>query len=134
MKDSDESPFGEVIYAYTRAQAIADGVLVDVSTVAREAGIIFPVALTRAVWEKCVTIPCHVRNQDEEGRLWDVLWMLFAAIRVGRSGAQTLRYQLYVRSHNRPQLTRRDLVTLKAECGRGDAGEPVLTVMLPDED
>lgn len=29
--------FGEVIHSYTRAQAIADGVLVDISETAREA-------------------------------------------------------------------------------------------------
>ena len=39
----------EVISSYSRAQAIEDGVLVDVSTVAKEAGIKFPVAMTAAV-------------------------------------------------------------------------------------
>ncbi|MCE9563538.1 MAG: hypothetical protein K8U57_15970 [Planctomycetes bacterium] len=38
----------EVIHSYTRANALADGVLVDVSETAREAGIRFPVALTQA--------------------------------------------------------------------------------------
>ena len=37
--------------AYTRAQAIADGILVDVSETAREAGFNIPVALTRTVWD-----------------------------------------------------------------------------------
>src|SRR5690606_22501667 len=32
----------DIIFAYTRAQAIADGVLIDVSNTAREAGIKFP--------------------------------------------------------------------------------------------
>jgi len=47
----------EIIYAYTRAQAIEDGELVDLSETAREAGIKFPVAVTRAVWAKYVEIP-----------------------------------------------------------------------------
>jgi hypothetical protein len=38
----------DLIHAYTRAEAIADGVLVDVSAVAREAGIRWPVALAAA--------------------------------------------------------------------------------------
>jgi hypothetical protein len=46
----------EVIYAYTRAQAIEDGVLIDVSSVASEAGIKFPVAMTRTVWGKYVEV------------------------------------------------------------------------------
>ncbi len=37
-----------MIFAYTRADALTDGELVDVSTTAREAGLIFPVAITRA--------------------------------------------------------------------------------------
>src|SRR6185437_8267129 len=48
-------PFGEVIYSYTRAQAIADGVLVDVSETAKEAGFKYPVALTRMVFDAYVT-------------------------------------------------------------------------------
>jgi len=67
----DES---DLIHRYSRADAIADGVLVDVSTVAREAGIKFPVALTRAVWERCVAVPPGVACQDQSGRLWDVCW------------------------------------------------------------
>jgi hypothetical protein len=45
-----------------------------------------------------------------------------------------LLFKLYVRNHNRERLTSRDLVTLKAVCGPGDTPEPVITIMLPDED
>lgn len=68
--------FGEVISSYSRSQAIEDGYLVDVSETAREAGIRFPVALTRAVWDAYVEVPPKAEGQDEAGRLWDVLWML----------------------------------------------------------
>src|SRR4051812_27741843 len=44
----DSAVFGEVIFAYTRKQAIEDGVLVDVTETAKEAGFKIPVALTRA--------------------------------------------------------------------------------------
>ena len=40
----------DLIHSYTRQQAIEDGVLMDVSETAKEAGVRFPVALTRAVW------------------------------------------------------------------------------------
>lgn len=40
----------EVIHAYTRAQAIEDGVLVDLSGLASEAGFRWPLAVTQAVW------------------------------------------------------------------------------------
>ena len=55
MPDPGNAPaFGPVIFAYTRAQAIEDGILVDVSETAREAGFNIPVALTRTVWERIV--------------------------------------------------------------------------------
>ena len=58
---------------YTRAQAIEDGILVDVSETAREAGFKIPVAVTRAVWDSLVALPEGYQGfQDERGRLWDV--------------------------------------------------------------
>ena len=57
LMDEAQDPFAgaEVIYAYTRKDALTDGVQIDVSEVAREAGLKFPVYLTRAVWESYVT-------------------------------------------------------------------------------
>ena len=135
--------FGEPIHCYTRAQALADGVLVEVpATVAREAGFRYPVALTAAAWTQCVEVPRGLEGeQDEAGRLWDVLWMLRCAVRgsgvVGSDSASSggeLQFQLYVRTQRGRNLGPRDLVTLKSVCGPGDAGEPVLTIMLPEED
>jgi hypothetical protein len=48
---------GALIYRYSRADAIRDGVLIDVSEMAREAGGRLPVALTQAGWERCVAVP-----------------------------------------------------------------------------
>jgi len=124
--------FGPVISRYTRAQAIEDGLLVDPGELAKEAGFKYPVALTRAVWEKCVTVPQGVIGQDETGRLWDVLQMLRYAVRISQPGQDILWFRLHVRNDNSdgdpPE------VTLKAQCGPGDDMEPVLTIMLPKED
>jgi hypothetical protein len=64
----------DLIHRYTRADALRDGVLIDVSPTAREAGIRYSVALTRAAWERWVRVPPGVACQDEAGRLWDVVW------------------------------------------------------------
>jgi hypothetical protein len=127
-----ESPFGEVIYAYTRKQAVADGFQVDVSKVAAEAGIRFPVFLTRSVFDAYVTVPPNVNGQDEAGRLWDVVWMLRFAIRKAAQGHNRLPLALYVRNDNRAPR----LVKLVATCGAFDMDDarPAITVMLPDED
>ena len=58
-----------LIHAYSRSQTLEDGVLIDVRDVVREAGIRYPVALTAAVWERCVAVPPGVVCQDEAGRL-----------------------------------------------------------------
>ena len=46
-----------VIFSYTRAQAIADGVLIDATELAKEAGFRIPVAVTAGVWGECVAVP-----------------------------------------------------------------------------
>jgi hypothetical protein len=71
-QDTSE-PFGPVIYSYTRSQAIADGMQVEVTKTAQEAGIRFPVFLTRAVFDAYVAVPPEVAGQDETGRLWDII-------------------------------------------------------------
>ena len=131
---TSESLFGEVIYSYTRKQAIEDGVLVDVSSMAKEAGFKFPVALTSAVYEDCVVWGDEDNkrqtHQDVDGRLWDVLWMASLA---ARSGGREIRFSLYrVPRGGRGHVAR--LVTLKAICGPGDDAEPVVTVMQETED
>ena len=88
-KPDNHPVFGELIHSYTRADALADGTLVDVSAVAREAGIRYPVALTRAVWAACVRVPEGIACQDEAGRCWDVVWMLRGAM--GRNNARLMR-------------------------------------------
>ena len=125
------SPFGPVIFSYSRAQAIADGVLVDVTETAKEAGMKYHTALTEAVWREYVAVPDGVVGQDEQGRLWDILWMLRCAIaRDKRTEASRIDFQLLVRNDNR----RPEDVTLKALCGPGDEAEPVITIMLTHED
>src|SRR5450756_119518 len=103
--NQNEPPFGEVIYAYTRAQVVADGVQVGVAKTAQEAGIRFPVFITRTAFDAYVTVPPNVSGQDEAGRLWDVVWMLRLAIRKAAQEKNRLPFALYVRNDNRtPRL------------------------------
>lgn len=121
----------EVISSYSRAQAIEDGTLVDVSETAREAGFRLPVALTSSAWAACVEwSDTEKAVQDQPGRLWDVVWMAAQAAR-RNSGADRTSFELLVvpRGGRRPQRT-----TLVLRIGPGDLAEPVITVMLPNED
>ncbi len=127
----------KVIDNYSRAEAMADGVLVDITETAREA-VIFPVAITRSAWEEYVEPSPHDKKkwgQDLKGRLWDTIWMLRVAIR-GRKQSEDcdadpskLHFEVYYRLHG--HLRR---IALKALCGPGDDGSPIITIMLPEED
>jgi hypothetical protein len=130
--NQNESPFGEIIYTYTRAQAVADGVQVDVTKTAQEAGIKFPMFLTRAVFDAYVAVPPGVTGQDEAGRLWDLVWMARFAILRSHGHTDRLPVALYVRNDNH----RAKLVKLIAVCSALDTDDPqpTLTLMLPDED
>lgn len=122
----------DLVFSYSRRQALEDGVLVDVSEMAREAAFRYPVAVTRAVWDGIVT-PDHesrAMGQSEAGRLWDVLTLLRVAIRRSRGPVQILEFQVLVADRDASLRT----VTLKAVCGPDDDWSPCITVMLPQED
>ena len=136
-------PFGPVIYQYTRSQAIADGFQIEVTKTAQEAGIRFPVFITRGVYEQCVAVPPGVTGQDEAGRLWDLVWMLrYAIMRLSRRssakadskpGTSRLIVALYVRNSDSHPAR---LTKLIATAGAVDVDDPApaITLMLPEED
>jgi hypothetical protein len=134
--------FGPPISTYTRAQAIADGVLVDVSELRQPNPFKYPVAMTQAAfaatveaggtWEangegQTLKLP---NGQDVPGRLHDVFWMLQSHL--DRNGpGERVDFSVLVDVHG---IGRHTKVDLYAVCGPGDDGEPVITIMLPGED
>ena len=142
-----EELFGPVISSYSRAQAIEDGVLVDVSELAREAGIKFPVAVSTGVFgvlapwsqgrEGDINKPeqgqaLYGLGQSFNGRAWDMLTILLYEIRRGQGGDRVDFAPLFLIPGNG---TKRPVpVKMYALCGPGDTAEPVITVMLPTED
>jgi len=127
---SEQANEFNVIHSYTRRQAIEDGVLVDVSETAKEAGINFPVAVTSAVWDLYIVPSGKLERygQSVSGRLWDLLWMF--RMRALRTNSSLLYYTCLFQNEN----MKLDEVKLKALCGPGDNHEPVITIMLPGED
>ena len=133
-----EHPFvGEVISTYSRAQALEDGVLVDAGPLAKQVGYRWPVALTAAAWDDCVAWTDADSEaqvyQDRSGRLYDVLFMGAYTIRTHGGGRDRLDFSLS-RVPRDGHSTEPALVTLKLVVGPGEDGEPVMTILLPQED
>jgi hypothetical protein len=150
MQNRPDDFRGEPVFGYSRAQAIVDGVLVDLTgatddrgqRLSQQAGFKLPIAITRTAWAKTIEAGGRWRpdgdgevlelkgGQSLTGRLWDVLWMLRAAC--DRAGnADRVNFEVLVDvngdGHN-------ESVKLWALCGHGDDAEPVITIMLEGED
>ena len=127
------SLFGPVIHAYSRAAAIADGVLVDV-TVGRFAGLAsrlgfrWPVAMTAAAYAATIELTPWARGmgEDETSRL--TLVLMTTACWIKNDSPE--RYLVAVPRDAEASPA----VALRVVAGAGDGGEPVVTIMLADED
>ena len=127
-----DKAFGNVIYSYTRAQAIEDGVLIDISTDAQAHGFKVHTVVTDNLYHRYVEVPSGLDRsygQSVTGRLHDLLTLaLFAA----RSSKGTDR--VYFKVDFLMEPGRSETVDIIAHIGPGDNAEPVLTIMLPEDD
>lgn len=123
------TPEGVSLFATDfRAQALREGVLVDVSETAREAGFVFPVAVTKALWEDIQAIPEAYSHEDVAGRLWDVLTMARYAVQQSAPGGFEVRYRLVL------HVGRASVYPVRLVCEPGDDFEPVITLSNPEKD
>jgi len=125
--------FGEcnVIFEYTRTQAIADGVLIDLSTSYPVDTRMYswPLACTSAVW-KLIESAASSEDVDPALYVWDIAFMSHVAIKsVTNSGSSELPFKVTM-----PLTENGTEHKLKLVCGPDDEGKPCLTIMLRDED
>ena len=113
--------FGEPISTYSRAQAIEDGVLVDITRYAQRAGFRFPVAVTAGLY-------AHIDIDDGVNER--------ATTRLVRMGNMLTRCREAIARAD--HADRVEFSALGCECwihiGPGDTPAPVLTIMLEGED
>lgn len=117
----------EVISVYTRADAIADGVLVEVGEIAKEAGWKWPVVITNGVYALIKKVSDRKTNYcDYTGILWDVL-------NCAKYPYKTLPLAIGQVAYFKVKIGNKNY-DLKVIVGPGDTPEPVLTILLIDED
>ncbi len=121
-----------VISIYTRAQALQDGVLVDVSELAREAGFKWPVAVTDHLFHSYIVpaLALVAEGQSVQGRLWDSLMCLRHAIRSPKDDTYLRFTVLFQMSPGASPVP----VELLSVAGPDDDGSPCLTLMLEGDD
>jgi hypothetical protein len=122
----------------TRAQAIAEGVLIDVTDTAVQAGFAIPVAMTCSAWEDVVawTEEDSRRQvpQQEARRLWNVLWVLRCRSLAKRDASTRELWFEVCRVPRDRKCRLPKAAALKALIHPGDGGEAVITVMRPGEE
>ena len=121
-----------VIFSYTRMQAIEDGVLIDVTEQANQLGFKVNTVVTATLFHGYVEPPTGLtgEGQSTAGRLHDLLFLVLCAARKNHAGAD--RAAVRVSFLMAPGKT--ETVEVIAHIGPGDQGEPVLTLMLPEDD
>jgi hypothetical protein len=135
LTESEDPLFGPMIYAYTRAQAIQDGVLVDVTETSKEVGFKLPVAITEALHNRLTPTKADASlGQDYDGRLWNVLWLAAFTIKLADPGTDTVAFTV-TQQEVEPKSGQPHSVDirLRVVCGPGDENELVFTIGFPDD-
>jgi hypothetical protein len=124
-----------MIYAYTRAQAHTDGILVDVTETAKEVGFKLPVAITEAL-HNCLT-PTKAEasiGQTYDDRLWDVLWLATFTLKLADPGMDTVTFTVVQQEvEAKSGQLKKVAIRLRALSGSGDESEPVITIGFPED-
>jgi len=133
-KKAIEDGWGQVVSTYTREDAIEDGVLFDVSDLAKEAGFKIPVAITAGVKNLCTPDKdAEGHGQSYNGRIWDVLAVArFNALK--EQNTDTIYFQVRVQQATVDQTYDRDYKLWMKITPEGRNHQPVLTIMLHSED
>jgi len=120
--------FGDPISIYTRANALSDGVLADVTSSA--AGLFkIPVAFTSALWAIIEDLPAGQSGDAPlQERIREVLRAAIDVVRRHPEGPSPFTVPLLIG-------TSAGLKSLElfVHCGPGDQGEPVVTIGFPSD-
>ena len=123
----------DLIYVYTRKQAVGDGVQIlldnELALMARQAGWVLPIYLTNSVYAILETVRDNKRTaSDFNGVLWDILYM--GALHAKRNTGDTIQFYVHIKGAGRK---RNWLFVAKVAAIDIDNPNPCVTIMLPED-
>lgn len=120
-----------LISVYTRKQAIEDGVLIDITEAAKRSGFKLPFAITSNLHQQYVGPPVEVQDipgQSEEERLARLLNQAWIAACSEKQSNHVVFGMMFLMEPEEFETTNIWLII-----DGGDDGQPVLTLMLPED-
>ncbi len=118
-----EDAYGSV---YTRAEAISDGQLIDVSQSARQLGICLSVAITASAWAQLIAVP-HKKEEEIER-----LFALLGRVQFELDQTPAFDHRLIVSVE--AETGEQKQIEIRVTVGPDEKGKIVVTVMLGYED
>lgn len=121
----------DYISVYTRADALLDGTLIDLTPVMRNEGVVVPVAITSGAYHNIgLSDDLDPGRSKFIERIRNMFWMLrIYAKKKEFKDTDSVSFSFPVKENN---VIRK--VKLVFVVHPGDKGEPVMTIMLPHED
>jgi excisionase family DNA binding protein len=110
----------------TRRDAIDEGDLIEITRMGKDIGITYPLAVSARAAQCMVPYP-NIPQEVVTENLWDTLHAFKQKAEVTTAEEFEFQVSLY-------QNGLVPTLTFKATVSRGDEGEPVITIMVPDED
>lgn len=122
-----------VIYSYTRTQALEDGVLIDVTEQASGTGFKVPVAISDYLYNGYIVPSEELEDmgQSVEGRLHDVLMMTLHSATKDGLADNRVYFEVLLLMGDGPKFEKVQCVAI---VGPGDNGEPVMTICRPEDE
>lgn len=119
-----------VIYSYSRKQAIEDGVLIDITSEAKEIGFKIHTVVTSNLFYRYIVPKDNIaaEGQSTTGRLHDLIVLALFAAKSSMNTDQVKFPVSFLMDDDK-----KETVEVIAHIGPGDRGEPVLTLMLVED-
>lgn len=114
----------DVVFSYTRADALEDGQQINISNISNEAGFKFPVFITNSV-NSIIEESLQFGN-DWHGVMWDILTILRIEIKNQRSQNNQIHFTVLIKNSQKA-LNKENFV---CEVGPYDFDNPTLTLTI----